>query len=151
MPSSKKPQPKLWWAEGVQFQCQQSGNCCISHGEYGYVYLTKEDRQNIAKVLGISTTAFTKKYCDKTEGAFHLKDLGGPACMFLKDKKCTVYKARPTQCRTWPFWPETMGAKAWKRDVVNFCPGVGKGRVWSPEEIAQLVNEQAAWERDLIK
>jgi uncharacterized protein len=147
---AKSPTKSVWWKDGVQFQCQQSGNCCISHGEYGYVYLTKEDRKNIAAVLCMPTAKFTKQYCKKTDGAFHLKE-EGPACTFLKNNKCTVYKARPTQCRTWPFWPETMGAKSWKKDVVNFCPGVGKGKIWPAQKIIELVEEQAQWERDLIK
>ncbi len=139
---------KPWWSEGLKFQCQQSGKCCVSHGEYGYVYLTKKDRQNMAQVLGISTTAFTKKYCAKTDGIYHLVD-DGAACTFLKNNKCTVYEARPMQCRTWPFWPETMSPKAWKKDVVKFCPGVGKGSVWSRDQIAAALDNQKEWEDDL--
>jgi len=137
---------KPWWGEGLRFQCQQSGKCCVSHGEYGFVYLTKEDRRNIAQVLGMKTAQFTKKYCTKTEGAFHLKDDGSPACVFLKNKQCQVYEARPTQCRTWPFWPETMSPKSWKKDVVKFCPGVGKGRLWSKDEISKALKDQKDWE-----
>jgi uncharacterized protein len=139
-----------WWAKGVRFECQQSGNCCISHGEYGFVYLTKDDRKNMAEVLGLRTSDFTRKYCTKTEGIFHLKD-DGKACTFLKNNRCTVYKARPMQCRTWPFWPETMGAKAWKKEVAQFCPGVGKGKVWDQEKIAEALKKQIAWEDELVK
>ena len=141
---------KNWWSKGVRFECQQSGNCCISHGEYGYVYLTKEDRKNMAAVLKMTTSTFTRKYCTKTDGVFHLKD-DGAACTFLKNKKCTVYKARPMQCRTWPFWPETMGAKSWKKDVVHFCPGVGKGPLWSKEKISEALTQQKEWEAELVK
>ena len=42
-----------------------------------------------------------------------------------------------------------MSAKAWAKDVAAFCPGVGKGRVWTREEIDQLVKEQKAWENDV--
>lgn len=28
-----------------------------------------------------------------------------------------------------------MNAKAWKAEVESFCPGVGKGKVWSKAEI----------------
>lgn len=144
---SKKP----WWSAGVRFECQQSGKCCVSHGEYGFVYLTLKDRQNIAKELSLSTREFTKKYCSKTDGVFHIADKGDPTCLFLKNKMCTIYKVRPTQCRTWPFWPETMGAKAWKKDVVQFCPGVNKGRVHTAAEIQASLDEQAQWEADLVK
>lgn len=139
-----------WWSKGVRFECQGSGNCCVSHGEYGFVYVTKEDRQNMAKALGLKTAEFTKKHCAKTDGFFHIKD-NGEDCTFLKNKRCTVYKARPTQCRTWPFWPETMSAKAWKKDVLGFCPGVGKGETYTPEEIKKNLKDQKSWEQTLAQ
>lgn len=135
---------EAWWKDGIRFECQGSGKCCTSHGEFGYVFLTREDRQIMARHLGISTSIFTRRYCDKMGNAFHLKeDPKNPDCMFLKDKRCSVYEARPIQCRTWPFWPEVMPAKAWKKEVVAFCPGVGKGRVWTVEEIKARLIEQS--------
>lgn len=134
---------KEWWRDGVQFQCQGSGKCCTSHGEFGFVYLTLEDRKRFAKHLKMRTGEFTKKYCDKTGGIWHLKeDPKNPDCMFLKNKGCSVYEARPTQCRTWPFWPEVMGAKEWAKEVKAFCPGVGKGKIWSEKEIVKALNDQ---------
>ena len=69
--------------------------------------------------LGLRTSDFTRQYCDKTGGVYHLKTLDQSDCMFLKNKRCEVYPSRPTQCRTWPFWPENMNAK----------PGITK---WPP-------------------
>ena len=97
--------------------------------------MTKEDRIRMAKVMGMSTLAFTKKYCRKTDGFFHLLDGDDGRCLFLDGKRCGIYEGRPTQCRTWPFWPEVMNAKVWKDEVAAFCPGVGKGRLWNKEEI----------------
>ena len=140
-----------WWDEGIRFECQGSGKCCTSHGEFGFVFLTKSDRQRMAKHLKISTLSFSKKYCDKKNGAFHLKEDGiNLDCLFLKDKKCSIYEARPTQCRTWPFWPEIMNAKSWKKEVVDFCPGVGKGKVISAKKIKENLELQKISEDDLI-
>ncbi|MBX2995049.1 MAG: YkgJ family cysteine cluster protein [Bdellovibrionaceae bacterium] len=142
---------KPWWNDGIQFQCQGSGKCCTSHGEFGFVFLTREDRQRMAQHLGLSTSAFTKKYCDKMGPAFHLKeDPKNPDCMFLKNKGCSIYEARPVQCRTWPFWPEVMNAKAWKKEVVDFCPGVNKGKVWSRDEIEKNLAEQTRSEDAIL-
>lgn len=139
-----------WWQKGVRFQCQGSGKCCTSHGEYGFVYLTLDDRRRIAKGLKLSTAAFTKKYCAKTGGVWHLVERKeNPDCLFLKGKSCGIYENRPMQCRTWPFWPELMNAKSWAKDVVTFCPGVGKGPVWSGEKIEQLMRDQIAWDAKL--
>jgi len=139
---------KEWWHEGVRFECQGSGKCCTSHGEFGFVFMTLEDRQRMATVLKMRTAAFTKKYCDKTQGVWHLKeDPQNPDCMFLKNKRCSVYEGRPTQCRTWPFWPELMNAKAWAKDVKAFCPGVGEGSVIPREKIEKELAEQTRSER----
>jgi Fe-S-cluster containining protein len=139
-------------ADGVRFQCQGSGQCCTSHGEFGFVFVTLSDRQNLAKLLKISTSKFTKTYCEKQNGFFHLIERpDNPDCLFLKNKKCTVYHARPTQCRTWPFWPEIMNPKAWKKEIVNFCPGADKGKVWSYAKIEEQVQAQTKSENDLQK
>jgi hypothetical protein len=88
------------------------------------------------------TRQFTRNYCEKTDGLMHLKE-SGPDCMFLQNKRCSVYEGRPTQCRTWPFWPENLSAKAWTA-VASECPGVGKGKVVTAEEIRRILREQRA-------
>lgn len=134
---------KPFWENGIQFQCQGSGNCCVSRGGYGFVYMTLEDRRNMAKVLGLKTAEFTRKYCDKDDsGIWKLATPAEGDCMFLKNRRCSVYEGRPTQCRTWPFWPETMNAKAWKGEVAAFCPGVGKGKIWSKQEVELQLKQQ---------
>ena len=104
--------------------------------------MTKEDRIRMAKVLKLSTREFTKKYCEKEEGVFHLIDGPEGRCQFLEGKRCGIYEGRPTQCRTWPFWPEVMDSKTWNKEVASFCPGVGKGRTWSKEEITEQLKIQ---------
>jgi Fe-S-cluster containining protein len=143
---------ETWWQDGVRFECQGSGKCCTSHGEFGFVFLTPQDRKRFADHLGMRVSDFTRKYCEKTGGVWHLKeDPKNPDCLFLKNKRCGVYEARPTQCRTWPFWPEVMNAKAWASEVKAFCPGVGKGRVISGQEIAQTLQEQIDSEKTFGK
>ncbi len=138
-----------WWKNGVRFECQASGKCCTSRGEFGYVYLTPEDREKMADFFGVTAEEFTAKYCEKSPGGiWALKEIKErPDCQFLKLGKCTVYEARPTQCRTWPFWPEMMNAKSWNQEVVNYCPGVGKGRLIPAAEIEKTLREQIESEK----
>lgn len=142
------PREPWWKKSGIRFECQGSGRCCVSRDSYGFVYLTNKDRANLAKAIGISTSAFTRTMCEKTDGIYHLKSDNGP-CVFLKNKRCTVYEARPMQCKTWPFWPEVMNPKSWSAEVAKFCPGVGKGKLWSPEEIQKELTIQSRWEDEL--
>jgi len=138
-----RPTGLRWWSAGVRFECQRSGRCCVSRGGYGYVYLTLADRRLLAASLGLPTREFTKRYCEKTEGHIHLKEKPGRGeCLFLDGTSCGVYEARPVQCRTWPFWPELMKPKEWCREVRDFCPGVGKGRLHSEDEIEKVLEIQ---------
>ena len=99
--------------------------------------MTKHDRKVMAAELGMSTSAFTRKYCDQEDGIWKLRNGPTEDCVFLKNKRCGVYAGRPVQCRTWPFWSNVMQAKAWNVEVSSFCPGVGKGKVWSAEEVEE--------------
>jgi Fe-S-cluster containining protein len=96
----------------------------------------------MAKQLGITAAAFTQNYCDQEAGIWKLKNGPTDDCVFLKDKRCSVYLGRPTQCRTWPFWPEVMNAKTWGGEVAKFCPGVGKGKVWTAAEVEKQIEDQ---------
>ena len=45
-------------------------------------------------------------------------------CVFLKDNKCSVYEVRPSQCRTYPFWPQhILGRAEWEAEAVR-CEGM---------------------------
>lgn len=136
---------KKFYQGGIRFECQGTGRCCVSRGGYGFVYLTLKDRQQMARALGLSTLSFTRRHCVKTDGYFHLNDQG-KLCRFLDGKKCSVYQARPAQCRTWPFWPENMNAKTWNNEVRKFCPGIGKGRLYTEAEIEDLMAQDPTLE-----
>ena len=119
--------------KGIRFECQGSGNCCVSRGNYGFVYLSKKDIKKLSDGIKITQQNIVKNYCQKTDGFIHLKELkkNNGNCIFLKDNKCTVYKSRPIQCRTWPFWPENMNTKTWNNDISKNCPGIGKGKIYN--------------------
>ena len=127
--------------KGIRFECQGSGNCCVSRGSYGFVYLSKKDIKKLSDRIKITKYEFLKDYCDKTDGYVHLKELkeNKGDCIFLVNKKCSVYKSRPIQCRTWPFWPENMNTKTWNNEISKNCPGVGKGKVISKEKILEQI------------
>ena len=132
---------RRFYGEGIRFECQGEGRCCVSRGAYGYVYLSFNDRRRLAGHFGLSTTEFTAKYVKKEDGLYHLA-YSGKDCPFLKESRCEVYEARPWQCRTWPFWPENMEREVWDREVACYCPGVGKGRLFTAEEIEDILRKR---------
>jgi len=127
-----------WYQKGLRFSCQQCGKCCWDQGDYTEVYVTHEDVDRLATHLGLYPSEFTKKYVVKSDGYDVLKSCEG-ACILLADNHCCAYPARPSQCRTWPFWPQNLYRHAWYGEVRKRCPGVGKGRKYTQEEIERIL------------
>jgi hypothetical protein len=127
-----------WWHKGIRFSCQGDGLCCKSRGEYNYVYLNADDRKRLAKHINITVTQLCKKYLSRHHGFYYIKD-PNKDCIFIKDNKCSIYEARPIQCSTWPFWHENLNPKIWHKDVKNACPGIGKGKLHTKEEIEKVL------------
>jgi Fe-S-cluster containining protein len=51
------------------------------------------------------------------------------ACMFLKDKRCAIYRARPLRCRPFPFSYEMRRGKVAftiNEGAAEFCMGLGR-------------------------
>ena len=141
------------YKKGIRFECQGSGNCCVSRGSYGFVYLSDIDLKRFSKYFKISIKKFKEKYCQITDGFIHLSEkyeLNGN-CIFLKEKKCTGYNSRPTQCRTWPFWNENMNPKVWNEDIAINCPGIGKGKLIKSKKIERFLKEDLKNEDSILK
>ena len=132
---------KSIYGKGVRFACQGCGECCRTRGRYGYVYVSLPERRRLARHLRIPTRSFTRRFCVKTNGFFHLRSLGKD-CVFLEGNRCRVHRSRPEQCKTWPFWPENMAKTTWLRDIAPGCPGVGRGPLHTVRQIERhLQNE----------
>ena len=67
-----------------------------------------------------------------------LREKGNGDCVFYdRAQGCTVYPARPPQCRTWPFWESNVQTpEAWQRTCED-CPGSGQGELIPVEEITR--------------
>lgn len=130
-PDNKKP----WYAEGLQFTCSGCGDCCT--GDPGYVWLNKREIADMAEAMELSVEAFEAEFVRNVGIRKSLKELPKSYdCVLLDvDRKCRVYAARPRQCRTWPFWDSTLKSpQAWA-ETCDVCPGSGKGRLYTLEEI----------------
>jgi uncharacterized protein len=129
------PQPKSpWYRDGLAFTCTRCGDCCT--GAPGYVWVTIEEMRRIAEFRGETVEAFAERFVRLVEDRFSLIEKPGGDCIFWdKQAGCTVYSARPDQCRAWPFWPENLTRrKTWER-VCQVCPGAGRGQVHTLNEI----------------
>ncbi len=106
-----------------EFQCLKCGDCCTIPGE---VSLTPEEGEKIARLLAMDLMEFKRKYMKKVwrQYVFNMPYKGG--CIFLRDKKCTIYEARPEQCRTFPYWDELQASHENWKEIETFCQGAKK-------------------------
>ena len=112
-----------WYKKGLRFGCTQCGQCCT--GAPGYVWVSDEDIKRMAAFLKITDEEFIGKYTREIDGRLALLELPQSYdCIFLQEKKCLLYDARPKQCRTFPFWPENLvSQKAWDA-TARHCEGI---------------------------
>ena len=137
--SSTSPRPEIepdapWYRDGLAFECTRCGNCCT--GSPGYVWVNAEEVARLAVFRGQTVDQFSRKFVRRVGDDYSLIEKPGGDCIFWSPEAgCTVYEARPVQCRTWPFWPENLEAPEDWANVQKTCPGSGRGRVFSVEEI----------------
>ena len=124
----------------LRFACQPGcTNCC---DQPGYVYLSEDDVQRAARFTGMSAAAFEARYIYRTRHQRRFRKPRDRQCPFLKDHGCSIHPAKPTQCRTFPFWPELVeDREEWKR-TARFCPGIGKGELIQIGSAMEIADQQ---------
>lgn len=144
--------PGSWWESGLRFTCTQCGNCCS--GPPGAVWIDEGDERAIAAELGLDRERFLASYTrpiGSRRSLVEVRDGDRHDCVFLErgpDGKahCRIYRARPSQCRTWPFWPENLASpEAWEETRRRVpCPGMGSGTLHGPVEIRLALRGEEA-------
>jgi hypothetical protein len=136
-----------WFAGGVRFRCTHPScsACCTGARGPGYVWVTLDEMQAIAAHLGMQFESFTRKFIRQVEHRYSLVEKTNQDCILLEDGKCRAYAVRPTQCRTYPFWPEIMTSpQRWQREGTQ-CPGVEVDKTMvSGEQIERYLADEAA-------
>ncbi len=132
-----------WYADGLRFECTQCGDCCS--GEPGYVWVDDGEIQAMAENLKMSIDDFKSEYIREVGGSYSLTEYSDGDCILLdrETRKCKVYDGRPIQCRTWPFWDSTLDKKRDWKETCEVCPGAGKGRLYTLEEIEFTRNRKS--------
>jgi len=131
-----------WHAGGLQFSCHQCHNCCRG-AQPGWVYLSPQQIERLARFLELGPRKLKKRFLTKDEDGepvLRLKPNGD--CIFWDDG-CTVYPARPRQCRTFPFWPENLESPETWQALKQFCHGIDQGRLYPLSEIQSVLHGRA--------
>jgi len=103
---------------GLRFECTECGKCCTNQGEYAHVYLNDEEVRELADLFEIRPSEFRARYTFVDPYGWTQLSGVGDQCAFLdrETQRCTVYSARPTQCRTFPFWRELVKDGEWTQE-----------------------------------
>ena len=117
------PRSRPWYADGLRFRCTRCGNCCRGDGN---VWVSDAETLQLASLLEMSESelrgAFTRPAADGTV----LRQRANGDCVFWREQQgCTVYAARPRQCRTYPFWRANVHSPETWRAESALCPGIG--------------------------
>jgi Fe-S-cluster containining protein len=123
------------------------------------VFLSAGDLAGLAAAKGVPPEEFTLMYCrwvlwadgkGMPEERLSLRERTsgtGPRrsedCVFWRDG-CTVYGARPVQCRTYPFWSGLLASAETWREAGEECPGIGGGAWHSRAEIDGVLEQERA-------
>ncbi len=89
-----------------RFHCKMCGKCCTHRED---IMLNPQDVYRIAKALNKEPAEIVTEYCDTYLGQssrmviVRLLPQGSvKRCPFLKDRKCSIHKAKPTVCALYP-------------------------------------------------
>lgn len=124
---------ELWYQDGLRFQCTRCGNCCRGGG---YVWVDESETRALAQHLKMNELEFEAVYTRKVGRSRSLREKANDDCIFYDEHRgCSVYEARPQQCRTWPFWDSNVKTEEAWNATKKHCPGCGEGELFSVDEI----------------
>jgi Fe-S-cluster containining protein len=128
----------------------ECGRCCAGPGE-GYIWVTKPEIRIIADFLKMTTGELRSKFLKRIGlRTTIIEDSCTKDCIFLQEtegrKKCKIYPVRPSQCRSWPFWPGNLASPNSWNQIAKKCGGINHGRLYSYEEIQKIKNEKKWWQ-----
>jgi hypothetical protein len=126
--------------DALRFACQRGCvNCC---DQEGFVYLSEGDLKRAAKFVKMTVKAFEAKYVYRTKHQLRFRKPAEKQCPFLDSHGCSIHPAKPTQCRTFPFWPEIIEREGTWRATARYCPGIGKGDLIQIADAFAVAEEQ---------
>jgi uncharacterized protein len=132
---------KPFYKDGLRFECTRCNACC--RYEPGYVFLSDRDIARLLVATGLDRDAFIEKYCRVVEiGAarmLSLKEKDNYDCIFW-DNGCTVYRHRPLQCRSFPFWSANLESREAWNEMSRSCPGANRGKLHARDDIEKWLD-----------
>jgi len=135
-----------FYAAGLKFSCKRCSSCC--RYDSGFVFLSEKDLKKLTAALDMDKNRFVKAYCRWVTGwqgteSLSLKERSNKDCVFW-DSGCSVYRVRPLQCSSFPFWSSILSSfESWKIAAAA-CPGMNTGETHTQEAIERYIKLRGA-------
>lgn len=130
-----------FYSGGLHFSCKMCSRCCCV--EPGFVFLSKNDLLRLCNFKKCNLKEFVELYCrwvvSCNEELLSLKEDSVYNCIFWNNG-CSVYEARPLQCRTYPFWSHVLESEESWNEESKLCPGINNGEFHCADEIRHEKN-----------
>jgi Fe-S-cluster containining protein len=111
----------------LRFACTGCGACCTG-GAGHEVETSAAEQEAIRGFLNLSRAWFRRRYLTRDRRGIRLGRDG--RCPFLgDDNRCRIYPVRPTQCRTYPWWPELISERSDWDEEARRCEGMNRGAI----------------------
>ncbi len=131
---------RRWFDGGVRFCClgAECGDCCSGKHGPGAVWLSREDIERLANHLSITIQELRRHYLRRLFGRTSLRERANFDCVFFRPGDgCSVYEARPLQCRTYPYWGRILASRTTWENEAEQCPGIGGDTRVPGEEVSR--------------
>jgi Fe-S-cluster containining protein len=87
--------------------------------------LKEGEAEAMAGELNMSQQGFADRHLVAVDGRISLRERADGRCVLLEGScHCTVYSARPQQCRDFPDWPILRDDPAAFERAAAYCPGI---------------------------
>lgn len=114
--------------------------------------MTRLEADRIAsRLLGEGANAFSlvgELWMQHDEDTFYLEvEEGSQGCPLLGAQGCRVHDIKPTQCSTYPFWPEILETRKTWKDEKPWCEGMNpQGKLYTSADILALLRDEGRTE-----
>ena len=129
-----------FYAQGLRFSCARCSACC--RYDSGFVFLSRNDVSRLEALFNMGYREFTEAFCrwvpsENGTERLSLKEKSNYDCIFWSTEKegCSVYEARPIQCRAFPFWASVINSEESWESTAAGCPGIGRDTLVSSDSI----------------
>jgi uncharacterized protein len=134
----------LFYENGLRFECQKCSNCCRKSP--GYVFLNNKDLKELKTALKMDIKSIIQDYCRIVDISgfkrLSLKEKTNYDCIFWENGGCIIYKHRPYQCRSYPFWRHNLESLDTWNSLKDECPGINKGKKHSKKTITNWMENR---------